>query len=272
MFVHKKFAAATAIFLLVTSSCFSDVSLSTKTKSLLDGLMDLKVELFSYKSPKESLDRLESWRKGIQADYESLGEVDQMVLTNMIDCEIYNYKSQMSGTKKELNALLSAQAKKCKDFYDEHKNEKMDVWIPLSCGSAIAVYMALEPLKTAFTYGYVTRDLFQLAVDTDPNFSHALRNLAQWYYYCPGFLGGSKKKAKELFNKAYKAGKIRDDKFENSILLSQLAFDDGDNAGRDKYMAEARTYSKVNSYLDFVDKINASGESIFKYHGHKADE
>ena len=272
MFVHKKIAAATAIFLLVTSSCFSDVSLSTKTKSLLDDLMDLKVELFSYKSPKDSLDRLESWRKGIQVDYDSLGEVDQMVLTNMINCEIYNYKIQIAGTKKELNALLSAQAKKCKDFYDAHKDEKMDSWIPLSCGSAIAVYMALEPLKTAFTYGYPTRDMFQKACDIDPNFSHALRNLAQWYYYCPGILGGSKKKAEELFNKAYNTSSCKDDRFENSILLSQLAYDDKDSSNRDKYIKEARSYSANNSYLDFVDRINVAGESVFKYHGHKADE
>ncbi|MBO4320889.1 MAG: hypothetical protein J5857_10530 [Treponema sp.] len=260
------------MFLCVVSSCFCDINLAPETKALLDELMDLKVELFANKSAKDSLARLESWEKGIQEKFNSLNEVDQMVLTNMIDCEKYNYKSQIPGTKKELNTLLSAQAKKCKTFYDAHKNEKMDAWIPLSCGSAIAVYMALEPLKTAFSYGYPTRDMFQKAVDIDPNFSHALRNLAQWYYYCPGFLGGSKKKAKELFKQAYNASKCRDDKFENSILLAQLAFDDKDTATRDKYMAEARSYSANNAYLDFVDKVNGSGESIFKYHGHKADE
>ena len=37
-------------------------------------------------------------------------------------------------------------------------------------------------------------------------------------------------------------------------------------------MAEARSYSAKNSYLDFIDRINGSGESVFKYHGHKADE
>ncbi|MBR4004352.1 MAG: hypothetical protein IKI90_00730 [Treponema sp.] len=272
MFLRKKMIVALALLLTVASSCFCDIRLAPETVALLDELMDLKIELFSYKSPADSLSVLEAWEKKIQNQYDSLNEVDQMVLTNMIDCEKYSYKSQMAGTKKELNALLSAQAKKCKKFYDEHKNEKMDAWIPLSCGSAIAVYMALEPLKTAFSYGYPTRDMFQKAVDIDPNFSHALRNLAQWYYYCPGFLGGSKKKAKELFKKAYNTSSCPDDKFENSILLSQLAFDDDDITSRDKYMAEARSYSAKNSYLDFIDRINASGESVFKYHGHKADE
>lgn len=272
MFLRKKLIAALVLFLAVASSCFCDIRLASETTALLDELMDLKIELFSYKSPADSLSVLEAWEKKIQNQYDSLNEVDQMVLTNMIDCEKYSYKSQMAGTKKELNALLSAQAKKCKNFYDANKSEKMDAWIPLSCGSAIAVYMALEPLKTAFTYGYLTRDLFQKACDIDPNFSHALRNLAQWYYYCPGFLGGSKKKAKELFNKAYNSSCNRDDKFENSILLSQLAFDDDDKTTRDKYMSEARSYSAKNSYLDFIDRINGSGESVFKYHGHKADE
>ena len=272
MIYRKKVFAAAVLLFVCLSSCFSDIAILPETKALLDELMDLKIELFSYKSPADSLSVLETWENKIKNQYDSLNEVDQMVLTNMIDCEKYTYKSQMAGTKKELNALLSAQAKKCKNFYDAHKNEKMDAWIPLSCGSAIAVYMALEPLKTAFTYGYLTRDLFQRAVDIDPNFSHAQRNLAQWYYYCPGFLGGSKKKAKDLFKKAYNTSVNRDDRFENSILLSQLAFDDEDKATRDKYMAEARSYSSKNAYLDFVDRINGAGESVFKYHGHKADE
>ncbi|MBP5357747.1 MAG: hypothetical protein J6Y69_00995 [Treponema sp.] len=272
MIYRKKVFAAAVLLFVCLSACFSEIALLPETKVLLDELMDLKIELYSYKSPSDSLRVLETWEKKIQSKYDSLNEVDQMVLTNMIDCEKYNYKIQISGTKKELNALLSAQAKKCKNFYDAHKDEKMDAWIPLSCGSAIAVYMALEPLKTAFTYGYPTRDMFQKACDIDPNFSHALRNLAQWYYYCPGILGGSKKKAKELFNKAYNTSRCKDDRFENSILLSQLAYDDKDTANRDKYMKEARSYSANSSYLDFVDRINGAGESVFKYHGHKADE
>ncbi|MBP5451341.1 MAG: hypothetical protein J6Y16_03795, partial [Treponema sp.] len=207
---------------LSAASLFADVTLSAKTKYLLEDLMTLKLSLKAEKNPRTSLSILDNWISKTKADYDSLNEVEQMAVTNMIDCEIYTYKILLPDTKKSLDKLLSAQCKLNKKYIEAHKKERLDTWLLLSAGAVTSCYMALEPLKTAFTYGYWVRDLFAEVVEREPSFSHAQLNLAQWYYYCPGFLGGSKKKAKELFRKSFEVASTDHDLFESAVLMSQL--------------------------------------------------
>lgn len=277
LFQDKKMKRKLIIFFTMlaisVTSLFADVTLSDKTKDLLEDLMTLKISLMAEKSPRTSLSMLDSWISKTKGDYDSLNEVEQMVVTNMIDCERYTYNSRLPDTKKMLDKLLSAQCKLNKKYIEAHKKEKLDPWILLSAGSVTSCYMALEPLKTAFTYGYWVRDLFAEVVERAPNMSHAQLNLAQWYYYCPGILGGSKKKAKELFRKSFEVASTDHDRFESAVLMSQLAFDEKDTANYEKYIAIAEAISPNNFYLhDILNTNRTKNESVFKYHGHKAEE
>ena len=273
MKITRKLIVLFSILMISASSLFADVNLSKKTKDLLEELMTLKISLMAESNPRTSLSMLDNWVSKTKADFDSLTEVEQMTVTNMIDCERYTYNSRLPDTKKMLDKLLSTQCKLNKKYIEAHKNEKLDPWILLSAGSVTSCYMALEPLKTAFTYGYWVRDLFIEVVERAPSMSHAQLNLAQWYYYCPGFLGGSKKKAKELFRKSFDVATTDHDRFESAVLMSQLAFDEKDNANYEKYIAIAEAISPNNFYLhDIINTNKTRKESVFKYHGHKAEE
>ena len=273
MKLKKKMLLLLSIFFISAAAAFADVNLSAKTKDMLEDLMTLKIKLKAEDNARTSLSILDNWIASTKKDFDSLTETEQMVVTNMIDCELYTYQIRLPDTKKSLDKLLSAQCKLNKKYIEAHKNEKLDTWLLLSAGAVTSCYMALEPLKTAFTYGYWVRDLFAEVVERDPGFSHAQLNLAQWYYYCPGILGGSKKKAKELFKKSFDVAKTDHDRFESAVLMSQLAFDEKDNANYDKYIAIAEAISPNNFYLhDIINTNKTRKESVFKYHGHKAEE
>ena len=270
---HKFILSCILVSTLIFSGAFADITISSKTESLLEELFHNRIIYADEEDGSKALKMLESWIDEKSGEMANLPEADKLVLTNMIDCVKYNQMSRISGTKKEMIKLLSAQTKVSNAYMKAHKNEKMSKWLYLSNGSVTAVYMALEPLKTAMTYGYGVRDMFQTALDLDPKFSYAQRNLAQWYYYCPGFLGGSKKKARELFNAAYTNATSNADKYEAAILMSQISYEDKNNTKCESYLNEAgNLFNNDGAYLKFVRKINKEGESIFKYHNHKADE
>ena len=270
---HKFASVILLILALSVSGAFADITISSRTEEILDELFYNRLIYASEEDGSKALKMLESWVEGKKDEMETLPEADRLVLTNMIDCVWYNQKVRISGTKKEMIQHLSAQTKVSNAYMKEHKSEKMSKWLYLSTGSVTAVYMALEPLKTAMTYGYGVRDMFQTAVDLDPKFSYAQRNLAQWYYYCPGFLGGSKKKARELFQTAYKNSKNTADTYETAILMSQICYEDKDSGKCESYLKEASDLvSPKSAYIAFIRKINKEGESVFKYHNHKADK
>ncbi|MBO5607998.1 MAG: hypothetical protein J5930_08910 [Treponema sp.] len=271
--IKKIFLTAALVLAAGVSNAFADVKLSDKSISVIEDFLEQKIPFSASDTPQDALDLLDKWIADNQADIDSLTEVEQMVLTNLIDCEIYTYRIQMPNTKKELIKLLSAQTKVAADYLEAHKGEALDKWIYLSAGSVTSVYMALEPLKTAFTYGYSVRDNFQKAVDLDPYFSYGWRNLAQWYFYCPGFLGGSKKIAKEYFQKSMALAKKPSDVYESTILMSQVFYEDKKFEDCTAYLNLAEAFTQGNNcYIQFVRSVNAKGESIFKFHGHKADK
>ena len=247
--------------------------LSPHALALIDDLLAMKVPLYVAPTPQSAVDMIYAWEDSHWADIEqNCTEAEKLVLTNLLYVQRYNYMVQIKGNKKTLINMLGGQAKVAKSYIDSHKNITMDKWLYLSAGSITAVYMALEPLKTAFTYGYFVRDMFQKAVDLDSKFSYAQRNLAQWYYYCPDFLGGGKKKAKTIFQKSYETAISDVDIFEATMLVSQLKYDDKDYATCSSMLDNLEVQFPGNTYIAFVRGINAKGESIFKYHNHKADK
>ena len=270
---HKHIFLCILISAMIFPSAFADITISSRTENLLSELFQNRLSYAAEADGSKALKSLEDWVDGISAEMSIFPEADKLVLTNMIDCVKYDQMVRISGTKKEMIKLLSAQTKTTNAYMKAHKTEKMDKWLYLSTGSVTSVYMALEPLKTAMTYGYGVRDMWLEALKIDPNFSYAQRNLAQWYYYCPGFLGGSKKKARELFKSAYANSKSKSDSYETAILMSQMCYEDKDKTKCEVYLKEAEDLVSTNSaYIAFVRKINKEGESIFKYHNHKADQ
>lgn len=271
--MRNKFAiTCLLISTLFLTRAFSDITISARATEILDELFYNRIVYAAEEDENKALKMLETWIESKSEEIGKLSEADQLVLTNMIDCVKYDQMVRISGTKKTMIKFLGAQAKASNSYMKAHKGEKMDKWLYLSTGSVTAVYMALEPLKTAMTYGYGVRDMWIEALKLDPEFSYAQRNLAQWYYYCPGFLGGSKKKTRQLLNDAYRCAKTDSEKYEATILLSQIYYEDKDKEKCGEYLDKADAYAPNGAYIKFIRKINNEGESIFKYHNHKADK
>ncbi len=259
--------------LIAIANAAAQVTVSPYAEGLIQELLALKLPLDTAPTPQSAVDMINNWEAANKSKIEqNCNELEQLVLTNLLCVNKYNYMVQIKGTKKELDKLLSTQTKTAKKWIDSHKNETASKWAYLTSGSVAAVYMALEPLKTAFTYGYFVRDMFQKAADLDSSFSYAWRNLAQWYYYCPDFLGGGKKKAKQLFQTSMETAVSSIDVFEATILVSQLRYDDKDYSSCDAMLNNLEIQFPNNSYLAFIREVNSKGESIFKYHNHKADK
>ena len=81
----KKLLACLSALLFACAGLFADVKLSEASVAMVDDLMELKLKLKRAATPEEALALLSTWIENNQSEYDGFNEVEQMVVTNMVD-------------------------------------------------------------------------------------------------------------------------------------------------------------------------------------------
>lgn len=254
-------------FLSAPFSLFADISISPEAEALFEDFMDFRRLLSLTETDEEALLKIEDFmNEKYKPVRNSFSEHEQVVMENFYITERYNYmKYDKNGgaaiSEKELLNLLE----KNKVYFEKYKNESFSGWTYITSANVIGCYMSFNPVSTALKYGLEQKNWFKKAYEQDKSFWYAASHYAQWLFFAPGFYGGGKKKALELFEEAMNIAKTDTEKYYSLIFLSQYYFSEGDKILSEKYLDMADTFLPGGRYIRFIREINAQGHSTFEY-------
>lgn len=243
-------------------------AISEHTEETINEFMMLRMNLSLCENPNEALDKINSFEKEHSLTDCTAEEI--IILENFYELERYNYLQKIENDAPETVQKMKMQLDKNIKWMNENKNSVSDKWLLTTFGDLISVSMSFDPIKMALKYGLSVKKLYEQAIEQDATFSYALLNLAQWYYYAPGISGGSKIKAKSLFETSLKNAKNDAERYFAKIFLSQVAFDEKNKDLAEKLLAEADSYVPGGAYVSEIREINKSGISLFAQHMKKA--
>ena len=201
---------------------------------------------------------------GAFSDTGAFTREEALILENFVLLERYNYMKDDGANKQTLRTALKTQKDKCDAWQASHKAETPNTWLLVTSADIISCYISFS-MADVIKYGLSIKDYYTQAISQDAQCSYVLTNLAQWYYWAPAINGGSKKKAAAYFERAVLAAKTGAEVYFANIFLSQYVLESGDTARARALLATAKAQCPQSSYIALLERINASGISLFAY-------
>ena len=196
---------------------------------------------------------------------ENFSEESQLVITNILVQEKYNYLYNENPKNAELKPIITGCYDRTVKFANEHKNKTLSKYFYVIAGDVLSSSLQYLPLSKAMSEGMMIKTYYEAALNQDSQFSYALTNYGQWLYHAPSIAGGSKKKALEYFYKAAECAKIPFEQYYSNFLISQIELENKNISSYKIAFEKALAARQNNQYLEFVRKINDAGYSIFYY-------
>ena len=258
------------LLLLVTN--LSAQAISNEVQDKIDEFMNLRMNLASYHSNKDALDRLNTFKKQNNTFiYETCTPEETLIMENFILLEEYNYTNyagNINGDNEALKALYSkiiAQHKKNEDWISQHSKTGVNKYLYATAADITACYMSMESsLSTTIKYGLLVKDYYEKAIAQDSKFSYALINLGQWHFFAPAIAGGGKNRARTYFEKAVNYARNKAELYFAKIYYSQLLFEQNDKKSH-SVLDEAETYCPSGTFISRIRNMNKNGISLFSY-------
>ncbi len=267
--LKKKFFA---FFLAVFSfGFFQAQELSENAKILIDDFFNLRMNLSVYdENDTESIIfAIENFSKENAKKISLCNAQEKIILENFFIMEKYNYLYEKPGQAKIQHELLGNQLEKIEQFLKENNETFLNEYFYCTQADVTSCYMGYS-LGDVLKYGASVKPLYEKALEANPNFSYALTNIGQWYYFAPKFAGGSKKKSLAYFEKAQANALTPAQKYFADIFLSQLLFENKHFEKCNELLDEAQSFCPQSNYLKKIRSANKDGLSLYEYNKKKS--
>ena len=267
--LKKKFIA---LFLAVFSfGFFQAQELSENAKILIDDFFNLRMNLSVYdENDTESIIfTIENFPKENEEKISLCNEQEKIILEKFFVMEKYNYLYEKPGQAKIQHELLGKQLEKIEQFIKEHNGIFLNEYFYCTQADVTSCYMGYS-IGDVLKYGASVKPLYEKALEANPNFSYALTNIGQWYYFAPKIAGGSKKKTLTYFEKAKANAATSAQKYFADIFLSQLLFENKQFEKCRELLDEAQSFCPQSNYIKKIRRANETGLSIYEYNKKKS--
>lgn len=264
-------------FLFFTFFCFfaffsfSQSTLSKNSLSLINAFFDLRMNLGSYDENNTDLiiSKIDNFYEKNKAQITNSPEQERIIIENFIIMEKYNYLYQKPGQAKVQHEILGKQLKLIEQFLTTFDKSNLNEYFYCTQADITSCYMGFS-VSDVLKYGKTVKPLYEQALKINPTFSYALSNIGQWYYFAPGIVGGSKKKALMYFELSVKNAKTPSQKYFSNIFYSQLLFENKEFEKSSASLQEAFNISPNSKYLAKIKSLNQQGTSLYEYNAKKS--
>lgn len=253
------------IFLSIILSSVFAVDFTDVEKAKFQKIHKMRPELGCMASYKDAVDTLNTELALLENEKATYSEEFYLTIENILTWEKYNYLLEIEFKDPQLEPLITAQYKKVREYINSHKNEKFNPWFYETAADVLASSLQFLSLNKAMSEGLNVKKYYDDALEIDPDFSFALMNVAQWYYYAPAISGGGKNKTLKSLIQAVEKAQDNVDKFYSCAMLSQIYFDMGKKEEAAKYLEEATNLYPESKHTQKLKIINENNYSYFSY-------
>lgn len=262
----KKFVFGLMIF-FAGVFCFANAELTEFESKIMAEITDFrwKLALFDdFEKAAQACDEFSSYVNNPETA-ENLSEEILLSANNILTWEKYNALYELNPKNKELEAFLTAQYRKIRSYFKEHKKEVHNKWLYVTAGDILSSSLQYLPLSTAMNEGLTIKKYYDKALDNDPEFVFCLINIAQWYFHAPAISGGGKGKAMKAFLAAEKAAKTDAELYYAKLFLSQSFYENGDKQKAAELLDQAENLLPGSRTVKFYRFLNEHGYYYFEY-------
>lgn len=257
----------TFLFLVSSFFVFADISMTDFEKSFMQEITEFRWRLALYDDFAEVAEKCDEFSKYVNSGEISSNLSEEILLSvnNILVWEKYNALYEINQEDSSLEEFLTAQYKKIRSYFKEHKNQEHSKWLYVTAGDILSSSLQYLPLGTAMNEGLTIKKYYDLALEEDSDFVFCLINIAQWYFHAPKISGGGKGKAMKAFLHAEKAAETDAEKYYAKLLLSQSFFEDGSKAEAKRLLDECETLLPGSRTVAFYKLLNKNGYCYFEY-------
>ena len=261
--LKKKFIAF--LFAIFSVGFFQAQELSENAKILIDDFFNLRMNLSVYdeNNTEPIISAIENFPKENEEKISLCNEQEKIIL------EKYNYLYEKPGQAKIQHELLGKQLEKIEQFIKENNGIPLNEYFYCTQADVTSCYMGYS-IGDVLKYGASVKPLYEKALEANPNFSYALTNIGQWYYFAPKIAGGSKKKTLAYFEKAQANASTSAQKYFADIFLSQLLFENKQFEKCRELLDEAQSFCPQSNYIKKIRRANEAGLSLYEYNKKKS--
>lgn len=255
------------IFFWVSVFCFANASLTDFESKIMAEITDFRWKLALLEDFKEAANACDKFSAYINSpeNAENLSEEILLSANNILTWEKYNALYELNPKDKELEEFLTAQYRKIRSYFKEHKKETHNKWLYVTAGDILSSSLQYLPLSTAMNEGLTIKKYYDKALENDPDFVFCLINIAQWYFHAPAISGGGKGKAMKAFLAAEKAAKTDAELYYAKLFLSQSFFEDGNKQKAAELLDQAEKFLPGSRTVKFYKFLNENGYCYFEY-------
>ena len=261
----------TAVLLIQAVS--AQAAISPEAESKISDYYDLRLHMTQVESIDQGLSYLCNYEKKVDElikekalDY----NLEHAILTNLSAIEYYTLLFDDESYRTGLNEIMHTRTLKGLAILDSlGAKEIAHPMLYTATAETLSRYM-FSSVSTVLKYGFRTKKLWEKTLSLDDTNVLALVDLAQWYHFAPFFFGGSSRKAKKLFESAWKNARTDGEKYYAALYLSQFYLEK-------KKLAEARLYLDVaedicpeSREVQLVKHLNQEGISYLKYNRNRS--
>ncbi len=257
------------LLILFSFPLFSEKSFSPVVEESIKDFFTLRMTLSLSPTPEAALEEIAVFKNEHKEIFTEADEEEKLTLQNLYELEEYNYENLIEENSSHIKKHMQERMKENENYITRHKGESFNKWFLTTSSDVLSVCMSFDPLKTAVKYGLTVKKRYEEALVEDGNFSYALTNLAQWYYFAPHIAGGGKHKAKPYFEKALEKACSDAEKYYALIFLSQTAFDEGKKERCELLLNEADAFVPGGKFIARLKAINKKGHSYFSRNSSK---
>lgn len=260
----KKMIIAAAAFFVSVLPLFAGKRLTDIEQSVIDDFWNVRMELTCLEEKQDAVKILDSYKETHKEQVEQLGEEASLLLDAIILMERYNYLYSFPGENKESRKEFSKIRSKMKDYMEDKEEDELTPYLYLFYADITSYYMAYS-IKDIIFNGLSVKRNYEKAIKTDGEFSPAMVNLAQWYYYSPGIFGGSKELTVEWQLKAIEYARNNAEKFYAKSAYSQVLFEAGKIEESQKELNDCSELCPESRFIQLLKEQNAMGNSLNDY-------
>lgn len=258
---------------LLLQSINAQAVISPEAESKIIDYYDLRLQMTQFESVEQGLSYLCNYEKSVDdlikekaVDY----NLESAILSNLSAIEYYTLLFDDESYRKGLNEIMHTRTLKGLAILDSlSAKENAHPMLYTATAETLSRYM-FSSVSAVLKYGFRTKKLWEHSLSLDSKNVLALVDLGQWYYFAPFFFGGSSRKAKKLFESAWKNAETDGEKYYAALYLSQFYLEK-------KKLEEARLFLNVaedicpeSREVQLVKQLNQDGISYLKYNRNRS--
>ncbi len=264
-------AKKTLLFLFILFSIFGSITarekISSDTEFMIRDYYRLNMELNTLSSQEEKLALIDDYKIKCEQALKNAVDYEQeaAILSNLRAVEIYTVLFDDESRRDEIDNLEKEEMKKGLEIIDSlEEGKRAYPMLYTATAETLSRYM-FSSVTAVLKYGFRTKKLWEKTLEIDGGNVLAAVDLGQWYYFAPFFFGGSSRKAKKLFESAWKNARTPGEKYYAGIYLSQFYFEKKNYDDCRKILNEVEELCPTSLEIANIKYQNSQKRSLFKY-------